>query len=167
MHYKKLSLFATACLFILAACNTEKRQKPEQRHPMIKEFKDIKGDSLPQSNSLEENSVRKSLNDMAEEKDITAPSFPGGLDALKEFERRNIQYPSAAKELKLEGRVIVRAMVDKQGRLSEFSVIQSSDACFNEEALRIVKSMPRFTPAMKNGSAIEHECRIPVFFKLN
>lgn len=134
---------------------------------MIKEFKDIKGDSLPQSNSLEENSAQKGLDEMAKEKDITTPSFPGGLDALKEFERRNIQYPSAAKELKLEGRVIVRAMVDKQGRLSEFSVIQSSDACFNEEALRLVKSMPRFEPAKKNGSAIEHECRIPVFFKLN
>ena len=105
--------------------------------------------------------------EMEKEKDITAPSFPGGLDALKEFERKNIQYPIGAKELKLEGWVIVRAMVDKQGGLSQFSVIQSSDACFNEEALRIVKSMPRFTPAMKNGSAIEHECKIPVFFKLN
>lgn len=168
MQYKKLSLFATACLLLLAACNTEKKQKPEQRHPLIKEFKDVKGGpgSL-NSNSIQENSVLKDLDEMEKEKDITAPSFPGGLDALKEFERKNIQYPIGAKELKLEGRVIVRAMVDKQGGLSQFSIIQSSDACFNEEALRIVKSMPRFKPAKKNGRAIEHECKIPVFFKLN
>ena len=94
------------------------------------------------------------------------PEFPGGFDAMRAYIKANVRVPQAAREMKKEGRVIVTAKVDATGHITSCDVFMSDDAVFNEEALRVVRSMPKFRPAHRGGKAVASECKIPVMFRL-
>ncbi len=98
--------------------------------------------------------------------DATAvPYFPGGLVALRSFIAKQLHYPRAARLMKKEGRVIVSAQVDAQGNLSDLRILMSDDPVFDDEALRLVKMMPRFVTE-KHQKAIAGSVEIPVMFRL-
>ena len=95
------------------------------------------------------------------------PAFPGGDKALLEFLSKNIKYPVEAQKKGLQGRVVVNFIVEKNGSINHANVIRSVDPLLDAEALRVVQSMPNWTPGMHNGKAVRVKYNIPVLFQLN
>ena len=94
------------------------------------------------------------------------PSFPGGMKAMMDYLARNIRYPANAKNDLIEGRVILQFIVDEKGRLSDVKVVRSVEPSLDAEAVRVVKSMPRWNPGMQNGKAVKVRYTLPVTFRL-
>ena len=96
-----------------------------------------------------------------------APVFQGGNAALFQYISDNIQYPATAKEKGIKGRVICQVVVNKDGSVTDVNVVQSSgDASLDDEAIRVLQSMPKWTPGKKNGRPVNVKYTIPVNFKL-
>lgn len=106
--------------------------------------------------------VENKIFDVVEEQ----PSFPGGAGALMQWLRDNIKYPVIAAENGIEGRVIVQFVVSKTGSISDVRVARSVDPSLDKEAVRVVSSMPNWTPGKQNGSAVNVRYTLPVTFKL-
>ena len=94
------------------------------------------------------------------------PEFPGGMDAMKTFISKNIQYPSDALEAAISGKVYVSFVVEKEGQISEVKVLRNLYPSLDNEALRVVKSMPNWKPGMQNGKPVRVKYNLPVFFQL-
>lgn len=76
------------------------------------------------------------------------PRFPGGEAALMKYIQTHIKYPPTAAKNHVQGRVIVQCVVDKTGKVGEIKVVRSVDKDLDKEAIRVCKSLPRFTPAV-------------------
>ena len=94
------------------------------------------------------------------------PSFPGGTQKLKEFIEENLRYPKELEESCVQGRVIVRFIVERNGKLSNVKVVKSVHPALDKEAIRIVKLMPRWIPGRQNGITVRVKCYIPIIFRL-
>lgn len=95
-----------------------------------------------------------------------APEFPGGTKALMQFLARNIKYPADAEKNKTEGRVIVQFIVEKDGKISEETVVRSVSPSLDAEALRIIRLMPAWTPGKQRGKAVDIKFTLPITFRL-
>ena len=94
------------------------------------------------------------------------PSFPGGDAALMSYLANNIHYPTVAAENGVQGRVVVGFVVERDGSITDVSVLRGVDPSLDREAMRVVKSMPRWTPGKQNGSAVRVKYQVPVAFRL-
>lgn len=94
------------------------------------------------------------------------PVFPGGEVALMKWLSNNIQYPPAAMENNVQGRVVVQFVVTKTGAIGEVKVVRSVDRDLDNEAIRVCKKLPKFTPGRMNGQAVNVWYTLPVQFKL-
>ena len=94
------------------------------------------------------------------------PSFPGGPSALMQFLSSNIKYPVVAEENGVQGRVVCTFVVEKDGSITDVRVIKSVDPSLDKEAMRVVKSMPKWIPGKQNGSAVRVKYTVPVTFRL-
>jgi TonB family protein len=94
------------------------------------------------------------------------PQFPGGEKALVEFMQGSIKYPQDAKDANLEGIVIVQFNVNEDGTLSDAEIARGLGKGCNEEALRVVKSMPDWIPGKQNGKNVKVKFTLPIRFKL-
>lgn len=94
------------------------------------------------------------------------PEFPGGMDAMMKFLKENVKYPDAAKASEAEGRVVVQFVVDKEGNVTEPSVVKSAGEVLDAEALRVVGMMPRWTPGMNDGKPVRVKYVMPFTFKM-
>lgn len=94
------------------------------------------------------------------------PQFPGGEAALMKYLQSHIQYPAMAAENNVQGRVVVQFVVDKTGKVGEVKVVRSVDKDLDKEAVRVCKSLPKFTPGRQNGQAVSVWYTLPVTFKL-
>ena len=94
------------------------------------------------------------------------PQFPGGEAALMKYIQSHIQYPPTAAKNHVQGRVIVRFVVWKDGSVSEVNVVRSVDKDLDREAVRVCKTLPKFTPGRQNGKAVDVWYTVPVTFKL-
>jgi len=94
------------------------------------------------------------------------PEFPGGLAALKEYVRVNLQYPKIALENGISGQVMVGFVVSKTGSIEDVKVNGNSDPSLNQEAVRIIRSMPKWTPGVQRGQNVDVEYQIPINFEL-
>ena len=94
------------------------------------------------------------------------PQFPGGDAELMKFLSKNINYPTMAMENNVQGRVIVQFVVTKNGSIGEVKVARSVDRDLDREAIRVVKSLPKFIPGKMNGQAVNVWYTLPVNFKL-
>ena len=93
------------------------------------------------------------------------PTFPGGEAELMKFIRDNLKYPLTAKKEGIQGRVILRFVVTKTGAIDNITVLRSLDPACDEEAIRLIKSMPRWIPGKQNGNAVPVYYTLPVVFK--
>lgn len=96
----------------------------------------------------------------------TMPDYPGGQKELLSFLSRNIKYPTKAEENKIQGRVIIQFVVNKDGSVSDAKVVRSVDPELDKEALRVVNSMPQWKPGMQKGEAVSVKYTIPIAFRL-
>ena len=94
------------------------------------------------------------------------PLFPGGPAALMKYLSENTKYPVVARENGVQGRVTVQFVVEKDGSISDVHVLRGVDPSLDKEAVRVVKSMPRWTPGKQNGITVRVNYRVPVLFRL-
>ena len=91
------------------------------------------------------------------------PQFPGGIKACEQFIKENLRYPDTGSDV--QGRVIVSFMVERDGSLSDIKVVRGLDPAFDEEALRVVKMMPKWSPGVTDGKISVMRYTIPIIFK--
>lgn len=94
------------------------------------------------------------------------PEFIGGNEALANFIYKNMKYPEDARQNRISGRVFVNFVVEKDGTVNEVTVSKGVHQSLDAEALRIVKSLPRFTPGMRDGRNDRYNMILPVTFSL-
>ena len=95
------------------------------------------------------------------------PQYPGGIEAMMTFLRDNLKYPAELAEQNIQGRVIVQFVVDKEGNVTNPTVMRSVDPQLDAEALRVVKAMPKWTPGKVGGKAVNVKYTLPVTFALS
>lgn len=96
------------------------------------------------------------------------PSFPGGEAKMMQFIQSHVRYPPLAQENNVEGRVFVKFMVDKEGKIRDASVLKGIGSGCDEEALRVINSMPDWTPGKQNGRNVKvGSITIYIVFQLN
>lgn len=94
------------------------------------------------------------------------PEFPGGLDALSKFIADNIKYPQLAKENNITGKVFVSFVVEKDGRVGQVKILRDIGGGCGNEAVRVVKMMPKWKPGKQRGKAVRTQFNLPVNFDL-
>lgn len=95
------------------------------------------------------------------------PKFPGGDQALLAFLSKNTQYPTREKEMDIEGRVLVKFVVNEDGSISNAFVDKSDSKGFSNEALRVVGKLPKFEPGMQQGRPVKVQFSLPFKWKIN
>ncbi|MBQ0033727.1 MAG: energy transducer TonB [Bacteroidales bacterium] len=95
------------------------------------------------------------------------PEFPGGQAALFKFLSENVKYPVIAQENGIQGRVICQFVVNKDGSIVDVEVVRTGgDASLDKEAVRVIKSMPKWHPGQQRGKPVRVKYTVPVNFKL-
>jgi protein TonB len=94
------------------------------------------------------------------------PSFPGGEAKLMEYVGKNIKYPQIARETGIQGRVFVNFVVEPDGSVSNVTVLRGIGGGCDEEAMRVVKNMPKWKPGKQRGKAVRVQYMLPVNFRL-
>lgn len=94
------------------------------------------------------------------------PEYPGGVDALYKFIQQNLKYPQLAKENNITGRVFVQFVVEKDGSVSNVKAARDIGGGCGAEAVRVIKSMPKWTPGKQRGKAVRAAYTLPVNFVL-
>ena len=94
------------------------------------------------------------------------PQFPGGDAELMKYIQDHLKYPVIAAENGIQGRVIVRFVVSKTGEIQDVTVLRGVDSSLDKEAVRVIKSMPKWIPGKQNGNNVAVYFTVPVMFKL-
>ena len=94
------------------------------------------------------------------------PTFPGGEKKMLEYVAKNVKYPQLAKEVGTQGRVFVSFVVEKDGSITNVTILRGIGSGCDEEAIRVVKSMPKWNPGLQCGRAVRVSCNLPINFKL-
>lgn len=94
------------------------------------------------------------------------PEFPGGMEALIKYLSENIKYPEQAKKDKIQGRVYISFVVEKDGSVADAKVLRGIGGGCDEEALRVVNAMPKWTPGKQRNTPVRVQFNLPVAFKL-
>jgi TonB family protein len=164
-------------LLIIRCCSddstTASQEQTYEEENVYNEYQDIDQSqestntvttSTEDNNDLifEENDEDNSDYDVVEE----MPEFPGGASAMMMYLAENIKYPTAAQERGAQGRVIVKFVIDKNGNVVEPVIVRSVDPDLDKEALRVVRSMPRWKPGMQRNKIVRVKYTVPVTFRL-
>ncbi|MDD4967907.1 MAG: TonB family protein [Paludibacter sp.] len=114
--------------------------------------------------------VKESVTQETEEKVYQVveqmPQFPGGESTLMSAISQNLKYPTIAQENGIQGMVIVRFLVEKDGSISRIEIVRSLDPACDKEAIRLIKLLPKFIPAKQNGVNVSVWYTLPIAFKL-
>ena len=108
----------------------------------------------------------KTAKDKVYEKAEIMPEFPGGEQAMMDFVAKNVTYPKEAMEKEISGRVLVGFIVEKDGSITETEVVKGIGGGCDEEALRVVKAMPKWKPGKQEGKPVRVHFLLPIIFKL-
>lgn len=131
-----------------------------------------------QTNDYQEDSVIKEEEIKPEEKVETEtddgfytvveemPAFPGGESGLMDYIYKNLRYPFAAANKKIENCVICTFIIDIHGTVTQVEVVQSAHPLLDKEALRVVKSLPKWRPAKQHGKPVRVKYTLPIVFRL-
>lgn len=104
--------------------------------------------------------------EILQDKREVAPEFPGGFNALVEFISKNLKYPKVCQESGIQGRVVVKFTVKSDGSIDNVQVPNPVDYYLDKEAIRLVKSMPRWKPGTQDDNPVDMEFTLPINFKL-
>lgn len=95
------------------------------------------------------------------------PAFPGGEAKLRDFLSKNLKYPEQAKRFGMSGRVVVEFIVGKDGKIKDQRIVRGLGYGLDDEALRVTKLMPDWTPGKVGGKAVIVKFQLPILFTLN
>lgn len=95
------------------------------------------------------------------------PEFVGGQPALEKYLLNNLRYPSEALKNNIEGIVVVRFNIMKDGSIKDSQILRGIEASCNEEALRLIQNMPKWNAGKHNGKNVHCSYTLPIKFKLN
>ncbi len=93
-------------------------------------------------------------------------TYPGGMEKMYEYIGSNLKYPQQARETGTQGRVYVTFVVEKDGSLTDVKVLRDIGSGCGEEAVRVVKSMPKWKPAKQRGKTVRMQFNLPISFTL-
>ncbi len=93
-------------------------------------------------------------------------SFPGGKAALMQWIGTNLRYPVSAQEKGVQGKVVVKFVIEKDGSITNPTVVRSVNQDLDKEAIRIVHMMPKWVPAKIDGNVVRSYCTLPIGFRL-
>ncbi|MBR3455561.1 MAG: energy transducer TonB [Bacteroidaceae bacterium] len=147
-----MSIIMLTC--ILASCKEKQKEQKEQVNTETTQTQEPKA----VEDEKEDNEVYQVVDQM--------PEFPGGMEALEAFIKENIHYPDSAKNNNMQGRVIVSFVVNKDGSIADPVVIRSADHIFDDEAITVIRSMPKWIPGKMNGETVRVQFTVPVTFRL-
>ncbi len=125
-----------------------------------KKFQTIKEDVYQ---TLKNKSVGDSIFQIVDQ----MPEFPGGIEALMDFVGKNVKYPEQAKEKEISGRVFIGFVIEKDGSVNVVKVLRGIGGGCDEEAVRVIKAMPKWTPGKLKGQPVRVSYQIPINFKLD
>lgn len=94
------------------------------------------------------------------------PEFPGGEPKLMEYISDNIQYPQKARETGIQGRVFVGFVVEPDGSISNVKILRGIGGGCDEEAIRVIESLPKWEPGKQRGKAVRVAYQLPILFRL-
>lgn len=94
-------------------------------------------------------------------------SFPGGDKAFTTYMSKSIKYPQAARDLRVRGKVDLTFVVEKDGSLSDIKVVRGLGSGCDEEAVRVLKASPKWTPAKQKGRIVRQQYNLPVRFSFS
>jgi len=92
------------------------------------------------------------------------PQFPKGSDSLSTYVSKNLKWPNT--DADVQGKVILRFVVNTDGSISDIEVIRSLDPLFDAEAIRVIKTLPNFIPGKQNGQVVRAYYTLPIIFRL-
>jgi len=95
------------------------------------------------------------------------PQFRGGQDSLTSYLVRNLKYPLEAQKNKTKGKVYITFVVSKTGDITDVKILRGVSQQIDEEALRVIKLMPAWTPGKQNGKPVDVQYNMPINFKLD
>ena len=163
--YKKGWIIGGMAMILFVACNcsvlAQIPKVPDYGPDIVDKTVNQKRDSIDQNKVINANE-----NDLIFDRYERMPTFPGEAEELFKFIAKNLRYPIEDLEKGIEGRVIVRFIVRKTGKIENAKVIRSVSKSIDEEALRIVNSLPDFIPGEQGGKKVDIEYTLPVSFKI-
>lgn len=159
--------------------------------PVIKKDEEVKKDEMPPVEELKEAAIstktqegtttkddlsglegtgNEAVEDVVDDKIYVSvgqqPVFPGGEAAMMKYLGENIKYPAVAQRNALEGLVVLQFVVDQTGGISDITVLKPMGGGLTEEAIRVVKSMPKWSPGKQNGKPVKVRFTLPVRFSI-
>ena len=96
----------------------------------------------------------------------TPPEFIGGNDALWKYISKNVKYPKTAKKYEIQGKVLVQFLVSEDGSVTDVKITRGVEKSLDEEAIRVISSMPKWNPGTINGTPVKVKYPLPIVFKL-
>ena len=147
-----------------------KDEEVQEPPPTQEEVKETQVSTVNQEGSKDIIDVPSEPVVQEEEKIFTVveemPGFPGGEEKLFDYLRKNIKFPPVARENGIQGRVFVTFVVDKDGKVKDVKILRGIGGGCDEEALRVIRSMPDWTPGRQNGRSVSVQYNLPVNFTL-
>nr|WP_294859072.1 energy transducer TonB [uncultured Fluviicola sp.] len=137
----------------------------EKYFPLVKDDVDEPFGAVPAPKELEHIETRQpEIFDVVEE----PATFPGGMEALRKYLVENIKYPQTAKDQGISGKVYLKFIVSDKGAISNVKIMKGVSNCpeCDQEAIRVVRNMPKWIPAKDNGKVVNSYFTLPVQFKL-
>lgn len=112
----------------------------------------------------EKDSVNKTTQQTTQSSEvvITQPEFKGGIEKMYEYITNNFQYPDEAARRSIRGKMEVEFTVEKSGDITYVGILKGLDYSIDEEVLRLLKAMPRWIPATKNGEPVRYKVSMPI-----
>ena len=138
--------------------NLVEEERPVIEAPTKPAFTLTPVEDMPKRSTVEKDKVFDVVGEQA--------SFPGGQGALMQWLKENIKYPAIAAANGIEGRVIVQFVVSKTGSISNVKVARGVDPSLDKEAVRVISSMPKWTPGKQSGKTVNVRLTLPVTFRL-
>lgn len=149
-----LSLSTVSCVKDTKSNNESQLNKPDEKSAPSEKYSEKSANDY----TSDENQVYDVIEEM--------PQFPGGESELLKYLGKNIIYPRSALKQGIHGRVIVRFVINKSGETEKVEVVRSLNPACDREAIRVVKSLPKWIPGKLNGENVSVWFTLPINFKI-
>ena len=160
---------AVGAAVCLAACVGNGENKSAENNAEVKDTATVDNSKAETTVAKFDSKVaaRNSETDTVMDKCEVMPEFPGGTESLMKYLRDNIKYPQKALEEGLSGRVIALFVVDRDGGIDNIEILKSTNQIFENEAIRVIKAMPKWKPGKDKGKTVRCRYVLPIVFRIN